>query len=138
MLALPIDATTLLPGDDAAEGFDNVADVLGVSPLLIQGYVSAAAKISRLAVDDTEISADKVTYRIPRGLTQTDHIEGLPLGTRGGMLIQHVFPVDGEYDFRIARAGGGLGQATVGGEEEIEISVNGEHLGGFTRSAAER
>src|SRR5438132_675935 len=128
LLALPIDATTLLPGDDAAEGFHNVADVLGVSPLLIQGYVSAAAKISRLAVGDTEISADKVTYRIPRGLTQTDHIEGLPLGTRGGMLIQHVFPVDGEYDFRIARAGGGLGQATVGGEEEIEISVNGERV----------
>jgi len=128
LLAVPIDATALLPGDDAAEGFDNVADVLGVSPLLIQGYVSAAAKISRLAVGDTEITPDKVTYRIPRGLIQTDHIEGLPLGTRGGMLIPHVFPVDGEYDFRIARAGGGLGQATVGGEEEIEISVNGERV----------
>ena len=128
LLALPIDATTLLPGDDAAEGFDNVADVLGVSPLLIQGYVSAAEKISRLAVGDPEISADKATYRIPRGLTQADHIEGLPLGTRGGMVIQHVFPLDAEYDFRIARSGAGVGQATVGGEEEIEISVNGERV----------
>jgi hypothetical protein len=128
LLALPIDATTLLPGDDAAEGFDNVADVLGVSPLLIQGYVSAAAKVSRLAVGDPGISADKMTYRVPRGVAQTDHLEGLPLGTRGGMLIQHIFPVDAEYDFRITRAGGGLGQATVGGEEEIEISVNGERV----------
>jgi cytochrome c551/c552 len=128
LLALPIDAATLLPPDDSAEGFDNVADVLGVSPLLIQGYVSAATKISRLAVGDPEMSADKVTYRIPRGLGQADHIEGLPLGTRGGMLIQHTFPLDGEYDFRIARSGVGVGQTSVGGDEEIEISVNGQRV----------
>jgi hypothetical protein len=128
LLALPIDATTLLPQDDSAEGFDNVADVLGVSPLLIQGYVSAATKISRLAVGDPEITADKATYRIPRGLTQADHIEGLPLGTRGGMLIEHIFPLDGEYDFRIARSGVGVAQVGVGGDEEIEISINGERV----------
>jgi len=128
LLALPIDATTLLPPDDSAEGFDNVADVLGVSPLLIQGYVSAATKISRLAVGNPEISADKATYRIPRGLTQADHIEGLPLGTRGGMLIKHIFPLDGEYDFRIARSGVGVAQTGVGGDEELEISVNGERV----------
>jgi cytochrome c551/c552 len=128
LLALPIDATSLLPPDDSAEGFDNVADVLGVSPLLIQGYVSAATKVSRLAVGDPEISADKATYRISRGLIQADHIEGLPLGTRGGMLIQHVIPLDGEYDFRIARSGVGVAQASVGGDEEIEISVNGERV----------
>ncbi|HME98256.1 MAG TPA: DUF1592 domain-containing protein [Terriglobia bacterium] len=128
LLALPIDATTLLPPDDSAEGFDNVADVLGVSPLLIQGYVSAATKISRLAVGNPEISADKVTYRIPRGLIQADHIEGLPLGTRGGMLIKHVFPLDGEYDFRIARSGVGVAQTSVGGDEELEITVNGERV----------
>jgi len=128
LLALPIDATTLLPPDDSAEGFDNVADVLGVSPLLIQGYVSAATKISRLAVGNREISADKVTYRIPRGLIQADHIEGLPLGTRGGMLIKHVFPLDGEYDFRIARSGVGVAQTSVGGDEELEITVNGERV----------
>jgi hypothetical protein len=128
LLSLPMDVTSILPPDDSAEGFDNVADVLGVSPLLIQGYVSAATKISRLAVGDPEISADKATYRIPRGLIQAEHIDGLPLGTRGGMLIQHVFPLDGEYDFRIARSGAGVGQASVGGDEEIEISVNGERV----------
>ena len=128
LLALPIDATTLLPPDDSAEGFDNVADVLGVSPLLIQGYVSAATKISRLAVGNPKISADKVTYRIPRGLIQADHIEGLPLGTRGGMLIKHIFPLDGEYDFRIALSGVGVAQTSVGGDEELEITVNGERV----------
>jgi Protein of unknown function (DUF1592)/Protein of unknown function (DUF1588)/Protein of unknown function (DUF1587)/Protein of unknown function (DUF1585)/Protein of unknown function (DUF1595)/Planctomycete cytochrome C len=128
LLALPIDSTTLLPPDDSAEGFDNVADVLGVSPLLIQGYVAAATKISRLAVGDPEISADKATYRIPRGLIQADHIEGLPLGTRGGMLIKHIFPLDGEYDFRIARSGVGVAQTGVGGDEELEITVNGERV----------
>jgi hypothetical protein len=128
LLSLPIDATSQLPPDDSAEGFDNVADVLGVSPLLIQGYVSAATKISRLAVGNPEITADKATYRLPRGVSQADHIEGLPLGTRGGMLIQHIFPVDGEYDFRIARSGVGVGQTSVGGDEEIEISVNGERV----------
>jgi hypothetical protein len=128
LLGLPIDATTLLPPDDSAEGFDNVADVLGVSPLLIQGYVAAAAKVSRIAVGNPEMSADKATYRIPRGLAQADHIEGLPLGTRGGMLIQHTFPLDGEYDFRIARSGVGVAQTGVGGDDEIEISVNGERI----------
>src|SRR5215467_11565978 len=128
LLALPIDATTLLPPDDSAEGFDNVADVLGVSPLLIQGYVAAATKISRLAVGNPEISADKATYRIPRGLAQAVHIDGLPLGTRGGVLIKHIFPLDGEYDFRIARSGVGVAQTSVGGDEELEITVNGERV----------
>ena len=128
LLALPVDATTLLPADDATDGFDNVADVLSVSPLLIQAYVSSAAKISRLAVGDPTVSAEKVTYRVPRGLNQADHLEGLPLGTRGGVIINHIFPADAEYDFRIARAGAGLGQQLVGGEEELEISVNGERV----------
>ena len=128
LLALPIDATTLLPSDDSAEGFDNVADVLGVSPLLIQGYVSAAAKVSRLAVGNAEISAEKFTYRVPRGLAQSDHIEGLPLGTRGGILIHHIFPLDGEYDFRITRTNVGVAQVGVGGDEDIEISVDGERV----------
>src|SRR4051794_19209032 len=89
LVDLPMDAASLLPADDSSEGFDNVADVLGMSPQLVQSYIAAAAKISRLAIGDTEISADKTTYRLPRGLVQTDHIEGLPLGTRGGILIHH-------------------------------------------------
>ena len=83
LLDLPIDTTSLLPGDDSSEGFDNLASVLSVSPALMQSYVSAAAKISRLAVGDSTISADITTYPAPRGVSQTGHRDGLPLGTRG-------------------------------------------------------
>ncbi len=129
LLDLPIDAAALLPGDDSSEGFDNMASVLSVSPALMQAYLSAAAKISRLAVGDPTISADLTTYLPPRGLSQTTHREGLPFGTRGGMLVQHVFPLDAEYEFRVGRAGGGLfGLAPVGVDDQIEITLNGERV----------
>jgi cytochrome c551/c552 len=129
LLDLPIDAAALLPGDDSSEGFDNMASALSVSPALMQAYVSAAAKISRLAVGDPTISAGLTTYLPPRGLSQATHREGLPLGTRGGILVQHVFPLDAEYEFRIGRAGGGLfGLAPVGGDDEVEITLNGERV----------
>lgn len=108
LLAVEVDAETLLPGDDSAEGFDNIADVLGVSPSLIEGYVSAAMKISRLAVGDRSMIASRHEYRAEPGLAQDSHIDGLPLGTRGGMLVRHTFPLDAEYEFAVA-AGGGPG-----------------------------
>ena len=88
------------------EGFDNIAEALAVSPSLIQGYVSAAMKISRLAVGDRDDGA-VADRRIspPPGLAQDRHIEGLPLGTRGGMLIQHTFPLDAEYEFALGGRG---------------------------------
>jgi mono/diheme cytochrome c family protein len=136
LLDLPVDATALLPGDDSSDGFDNMASVLSVSPALMQAYVSAAAKISRLAVGDPTISAGLTTYGAARGLSQTTHREGLPLGTRGGLLVQHVFPLDAEYGFRVARAGGGLfGLAPVGGDDEVEITVNGERVQLLGRTA---
>ncbi|HKH72858.1 MAG TPA: DUF1592 domain-containing protein [Vicinamibacterales bacterium] len=129
LLDLPIDAAALLPGDDSSEGFDNQASVLSVSPSLMQAYVTAAAKISRLAVGDPTISADITTYVAPRGLSQAEHREGLPLGTRGGLLVQHVFPLDAEYEFRIGRAGGGLfGLTPVGTDDSVEVSINGERV----------
>ena len=91
LLDLPIDATALLPGDDSSEGFDNMASVLSVSPALMQAYVSAAARISRLAVGDPTISTDLTTYQAPRGVSQATQQETLPLGTRGGLLVTHVF-----------------------------------------------
>jgi hypothetical protein len=113
LLAVEVDAETLLPGDDSAEGFDNIADVLGVSPSLIEGYVSAAMKISRLAVGDRSMIASRHEYRAEPGLAQDSHIEGLPLGTRGGMLVRHTFPLDAEYEFSIS-AGAGPGQGLGG------------------------
>ena len=129
LLDLPIDATALLPGDDSSEGFDNLASVLSVSPALMQAYVTAAAKISRIAVGDPTISPDLTTYIAPRGMSQAENREGLPLGTRGGLLVQHIFPLDAEYEFRVGRAGGGLfGLPPVGTGDSVEITLNGERI----------
>ena len=138
LLDLPIDAARLLPGDDSSgEGFDNMASTLSVSPALMQAYVTAAARISRLAVGDPTISAELTTYTPPRGMSQAGHREGMPLGTRGGLTVQHVFPLDAEYEIRIGRAGGGLfGLQPVGGSDPVEVTLNGERvrvLDGTTR-----
>ena len=135
LLDLPVNATSLLPGDDSSDGFDNIANVLSVSPALMQAYVSAAAKISRLAVGDLTISPAIDTYLAPRSLSQADHLEGQPLGTRGGILVHHVFPLDAEYDIRIARSGAGFGLPAVGADEAIEITLNGERLRLLERDA---
>ena len=136
LIDLPIDAAALLPGDDSSEGFDNMASVLGVSPALMQAYVSAAARISRLAVGDPTLSADVTTYLPPRGSSQAGHREGMPLGTRGGLLVQHVFPLDAEYEFRVGRAGVGLfGLPPVGVDDEFEITLNGERVQLLGRNA---
>jgi hypothetical protein len=119
LLALDIDVAALLPPDDATEGFDNIADALGTSPALIQGYVAAAMKISRRAVGDRTLIPSQITYNAPGGFSQDRHIEGLPLGTRGGMLIKHTFPMDAEYDFNI---GGGQG---AGG---VDITIDGDRV----------
>jgi mono/diheme cytochrome c family protein len=106
LLALDIDVSALLPPDDSAAGFDNIADVLGVSPGLIEGYVAAAAKISRLAMGDPAIGLDRAVYRVPGDLSQEAHLDGLPLGTRGGIVVRHNFPLDAEYDLQVTQAGG--------------------------------
>lgn len=128
LLALDVDVTTLLPADDAADGFDNIAGVLTVSPSLIEAYVSAGMKISRRAVGDLTMLPKTVVYRAPAGLVQDAHVEGLPLGTRGGMLVTHDFPLDAEYEFSIA-AGGGRGFLGGGGPPsatELVVNFDGE------------
>jgi hypothetical protein len=136
LLALPVDTAALLPGDDSSGSFDNVANALSVSPALLQAYVSAAAKISRLAVGDPAASGSITTYRAPRGLAQGDHLEGQPLGTRGGLSIRHVFPLDAEYEIRVARFGGGFGLEAIGGDEDVEITVNGARAALLSRGGA--
>jgi hypothetical protein len=101
LLALDVDVTPLLPPDDSSYGFDNIADILGVSPALQERYLSAADKISALAVGVPEVGIPlDITYQVPADRTQRQHIEGLPLGTRGGILITHTVPIDGEYLIR--------------------------------------
>ena len=129
LLSFDVDASTLLPADDAAEGFDNIADVLSVSPTLIQSYISAAMKISRWAVGDRTIAPTLVKYSAPPGLSQDEHIEGLPLGTRGGFLITHYFPLDAEYELRIhtGRAGLPIGLGSDG-PSPVDITIDGQQV----------
>ena len=124
LLALDVDVTTLLPSDASSDGFDNIADALSVSPSLIQGYVSAAMKISRRAVGDRTLTPTQITYPAPGGLAQDRHIEGLPLGTRGGMLVHHTFPLDAEYEFSVT-GGAGFGG---GGGAAVDVTLDGEKI----------
>jgi hypothetical protein len=102
LLALEIDVSELLPADDIGYGFDNIGDVLQVSPVLLERYLSVARKISRQAVGDMNLPAAYQTYNIPHGLIQNDRFgEEAPTGSRGGTAIRHFFPVDGEYEISL-------------------------------------
>jgi mono/diheme cytochrome c family protein len=131
LLALEVDAAKFLPPDDSTRGFDNIAAALTMSPALMEAYLSAAGKISRLAVGNANATREEV-YEAPADTAQNHHIEGLPFGTRGGMLIRHQFPVDGEYSFRVKGITGYftavLGQITG---EKLEITVDGERVHQF-------
>jgi cytochrome c551/c552 len=130
LLGVEVDAATLLPADDSSNGFDNIADVLGVSPALLERYVSAAAKISRLAVGDPETAPLDVTYTVRGDLSQTETLDGLPLGTRGGTVVRHNFPLDGEYLIKLSLTKLSFGQVFGEGAEgqELEVTLNGERV----------
>ena len=129
LLALDIDSTALLPPDDESSGFDNIADVLRVSPSLMERYLSASWNISRLAVGNLKIAPSTATYRVRPDLSQDQHIEGLPLGTRGGILVKHNFPVDGEYVIKV-RLWRNTFDLMRGIEDshQIEVSLDGERI----------
>ena len=103
LLALDVDATGLLPPDESGYGFDNV-NVGDLSPALLDRYISAAQKISRLAVGSTQTSLQSDVLRVPADTTQEEHVAGLPIGTRGGMSASYTFAQDGEYDIQIRLA----------------------------------
>ncbi len=121
LLDLDVDVTALLPPDDAARGFDNVAGSLTISPTLLEAYATAAARIAKMAVGYWK-SPTEMTYLAPGDTSQNMHIEGLPLGTRGGMMVKHIFPADGEYKFSIQNFG--VGSFIPG--EQLEIVIDGE------------
>ena len=128
LLALDVDASKFLPADDSTRGFDNIAGALTMSPALMEAYLSAAGKISRLAVGDVSAPTQAV-YDVPADTAQNHHIEGLPFGTRGGILIPHQFPVDGEYAFKVKGVTGYF-QAVLGGVtgEKLEVTIDGERV----------
>jgi len=133
LLALDVDATALLPPDDESSGFDNIADVLKVSPSLMERYLSASWNISRQAIGDSRIVPTTATYRVRPDLSQDQHIDGLPLGTRGGILVRHTFPLDGEYAIRL-RLWRNTFDLMRGMEDphEIEINLDGVRIDSVT------
>ena len=128
LLALKVDATTFLPPDDSSHGFDNMAGTLTTSPALMEAYLSAAGRIARLAIG-TETAPTLRVFDVPVDTSQEAHVEGLPFGTRGGMLIEHEFPADGEYVFTV-KGMTGYFTAVLGNVEgeQLEVTIDGERV----------
>ena len=130
LLDLPIDPAKYLPSDDSTSGFDNIAGALGISSTLVEAYVTAAQKISRLAVGEPD-DPTLVVYRPREDTSQDYHVEGLPFGTRGGLLVEHLFPSDGEYTITVTPIFGdnmtpvGFGSVPC---EQIEFLLDAERL----------
>src|SRR4051812_43510011 len=128
LLGLEVDAARFLPSDDSTHGFDNMAGTLAMSPALVEAYLAAAGKISRLAIGDVTAPTQAV-YEAPSDTSQNVHVEGLPFGTRGGMLVKHEFPADGEYVIMIQGIAGYfknlLGQIKG---EKLEVTIDGERV----------
>ncbi len=138
LLALDIDAAELLPADDIGYGFDNIGDVLTVSPSLLERYLLAASKISRQAVGDVNMPATFQTYTVPHALRQDDRMsEAMPIGSRGGTAVQHTFPVDGDYEISLslqrARDESVLG---LGRDRKLDLRFDDKRLQLFTVAAS--
>ncbi|HEY1309076.1 MAG TPA: DUF1592 domain-containing protein [Vicinamibacterales bacterium] len=138
LLSVDVDVNSLLPPDDSSGGFDNNADVLGVSPVLLESYLDAAERISALAIGDPHTPPMGELFRVRQDASQDRHIEGLPLGTVGGIVIHRTLPLDGVYQFQVRLFRTNLG--TMRGLEyphQLEIAVDGErvHLASFGGNA---
>jgi mono/diheme cytochrome c family protein len=130
LLALDLgDVASLLPPDDSSFGFDNIADVLGFSSVLLERYVGAAERLSALAVGDTEIAPGSDTFTLRQDYSQDQHVEGQPLGTLGGTVVRYTFPLDAEYDLRASLVRTNVDQ-TRGLEypHEVEFTIDGERV----------
>lgn len=132
LLHLDVDVSSLLPSDEVSHGFDNVS-VADLSPSLLERYLSAARKISRLAVGIPARSPGGVTVNLPPDLTQEEHFDALPLGTRGGMVLHHTFPLDAQYEIqlRLARDRNENVEGLTG-EHQVELMLDGERVKLFT------
>ena len=130
LLAVDVDTSAYLPADTISDGFDNIADTQTISPTLMEGYLRAASQISRLAVGDRNASATSTTWKVPRTASQMRHVDGAPIGTRGGVAVTHVFPADGDYVFKIMMHMGPTGDLFGGpyAGEQLEISINSERV----------
>jgi hypothetical protein len=135
LIALDIDSTSLLPADDSGYGFDNIGDVLTVSPMLLEKYLSAAGKISRLAVGDPSLGPTSTEYQIPPATVQTERESGdLPIGSRGGIAVRHHFPLDAEYVVKVRLQRGKDATTILGISEprQLDIRLDGARMRLFT------
>jgi hypothetical protein len=126
LLNIDVDSSKWLPLDTMSANFDNIADEQALSPLLLEAYLNAAADISRMAIGDRTAVAIDHTYTAPSYVSQHpwDHVPGTPYGTRGGMAVDHVFPVDGEYVIEVTNTAGDNARF-----EDIDVSIDGERVG---------
>jgi Protein of unknown function (DUF1592)/Protein of unknown function (DUF1588)/Protein of unknown function (DUF1587)/Protein of unknown function (DUF1585)/Protein of unknown function (DUF1595) len=137
LLAVEIDVVSLLPGDDASYGFDNIGGVLKLSPTLLERYLAAADKISRLAVGTTSPFVTIDSFRVPDDRSQERRLPGMPFGTRGGIRIDYTFPQDAEYEFSAALARDlNEGMPVYTEPQVLEISVDRARVATFTLDAA--
>jgi Protein of unknown function (DUF1592)/Protein of unknown function (DUF1588)/Protein of unknown function (DUF1587)/Protein of unknown function (DUF1585)/Protein of unknown function (DUF1595)/Planctomycete cytochrome C len=131
LLGLEIDAASLLPADDSGYGFDNIGDVLTVSPVLLEKYLLAAARVSRVAVGDPSLAPTSTEYEIPPATVQTERESSdLPIGSRGGLAIRHHFPLDAEYVIKV-RLQRGKDATTIlnaSDERDVDIRVDGKRI----------
>ena len=136
LLAVDVDVAALLPTDDAGYGFDNIAGVLRISQSQLEQYLAAARKISREALGSPLPAAAVREYRVAETQPQYDHIDGLPFGTRGGLLVQHHFPRNGNYEIAIdllCRIQGECdGSVGFPDTHELEVAIDGERVALFT------
>ena len=125
LLALDVDAGSWLPLDTKSANFDNIADAQALSPTLLESYLNAASSISRMAIGDKNAPTQDATYSSPGYVSQHpwDHVEGAPYGTRGGSVVEHVFPADAEYVFEVDLVSGSNARF-----EDIDISIDGERV----------
>jgi mono/diheme cytochrome c family protein len=138
LLALEVDPAVLLPPDDAAYGFDNIGDVLGVSPVLLERYMDAAGRVSALAVGDMDIAPGSETYRIRQDASQDIHLEGMPIGTVGGILAKFTAPLDSDYTLAVRMFRTNLGVTRgLEYEHQIEYTVDGKRVHLFSMGGEE-
>lgn len=138
VLDIDVDVSALLPPDARTGSFDNMADALTINPALMQAYVRAADKVARQALGDPRTPPAQTKYDVPKRVNQMRHVDGTPLGTRGGLAVTHHFPADGDYTFQNELyfyylgelIGGNLPESLQG--QELEISIDGARVAAFT------
>ena len=130
LLGIQVDVSSYLPLDTKSANFDNIADVQMPSTTVVEGYLRAAGQIARLALGDPEAEIGNTIYRMPRIASQKDHVQGAPLGTRGGMSVVHTFPADGKYVFHVMPYNAVEGEVfgRTWGTDQLEISIDGQRV----------